>query len=245
MTTVPKLIHYCWFGRNPKPQSVLEFIENWKNKLPDYQIIEWNEDNFDVNSCLYTKQAYENKKFAFVSDYARLYALYHQGGLYLDTDVEICQDPSEIINKATVTLGIEECDFVATSTIVAMPKSDFIKTFMQSYHERKFVRENGELDMTTNVEVLTEMLKEVGFLQMNQEQWLDFNSENIHILTQEFLSPYDYINLIDKSTANTLTIHHFGNSSGSKQSRMHHALKKSLKYVFGAKGIKFVRKFIK
>ena len=88
---IPKIIHYCWFGKNPKNNLILRCIESWKKFCPNYKFVEWNESNFDVNSNLYTKQAYENKKWAFVSDYVRLYALYNYGGIYLDTDCEILQ----------------------------------------------------------------------------------------------------------------------------------------------------------
>ena len=86
---IPKIIHYCWFGRNSLPDDVKEYIATWKKYCPDYQIVEWNEDNFDVNSCDYVKEAYGAKKWAFVSDYVRLYALYTMGGVYMDTDVEV------------------------------------------------------------------------------------------------------------------------------------------------------------
>ena len=86
-TRIPKTIHYCWFGRGEKPEIVKKCIDTWKDKLSDYKIIEWNEDNFDINQNDYVKEAYKAKKFAFVSDYVRVYALYNYGGIYLDTDV--------------------------------------------------------------------------------------------------------------------------------------------------------------
>lgn len=96
---IPKKIHYCWFGRNPLPESALKCIASWRKYLPDYEIIEWNEDNFDVNSIPYTRQAYESKKYAFVSDYARFKILYEHGGLYFDTDVEVIRPMDDIIAK--------------------------------------------------------------------------------------------------------------------------------------------------
>lgn len=96
---IPKIIHYCWFGRNPLPKSAIKCIESWKQFFPDYQIKEWNEDNFNVNITLYTREAYEKKKYAFVSDYARYWILYNYGGLYFDTDVEILKSFDSIIEK--------------------------------------------------------------------------------------------------------------------------------------------------
>lgn len=94
---IPKKIHYCWFGRNPLPESAQKCIASWKKYLPDYEIIEWDEDNFDVNCIPYTTQAYEAKKYAFVSDYARFKILYEHGGLYFDTDVEVIRPLDDII----------------------------------------------------------------------------------------------------------------------------------------------------
>jgi len=96
---IPKIIHYCWFGRNPLPASALKCIYSWRKFLPNYEIKEWNEDNFDVNIIPYTREAYEAKKYAFVSDYARFYILYHYGGLYFDTDVEIIKPMDDIVER--------------------------------------------------------------------------------------------------------------------------------------------------
>ena len=245
MNKTPKIIHYCWFGNNSKPTSVLKYIENWKSVLPDYEIVEWNESNFDINVCDYTKQAYEQKKFAFVSDYARLFALFHQGGIYLDTDVEICKDPSDFIQDSDITFGMEKFNFVATSTMMTIPKTDFIKNFMQSYHEREFVLSDGSLDLTTNVENLTKRLIDIGLIQENQQQILKSNGDTISVLKQEYLSPYDYVNLIDNRTTNTFTIHHFGNSWGGKKSKFNHFVKKQIVKVFGSNSLPRLRALFK
>lgn len=94
---IPKIIHYCWFGRNPLPPLAQECIASWRKYLPDYEIKEWNEDNFDVNAIPYTAEAYRQKKYAFVSDYARFWIMYHYGGLYFDTDVEVIRPLDDII----------------------------------------------------------------------------------------------------------------------------------------------------
>ena len=94
---IPKVIHYCWFGHNTLPELAVKCIESWKKYLPDYEIKEWNEDNFDVNVIPYTEQAYKAKKYAFVSDYARFWILYHFGGVYFDTDVEVIKPMGEFI----------------------------------------------------------------------------------------------------------------------------------------------------
>lgn len=94
---IPKIIHYCWFGRGPLPELAQKCIASWKKYLPDYEIKEWNEDNFDVNIIPYTAEAYQAKKYAFVSDYARFWIMYHYGGIYFDTDVEVIRPMDDIV----------------------------------------------------------------------------------------------------------------------------------------------------
>lgn len=96
--TIPKIIHYCWFGGKEKPDIVKRCLASWRNHLTDYQFIEWNEINFDINRNVYVKQAYEAGKFAFVSDYARVFALFHFGGIYLDTDVEVFKSFDDLLH---------------------------------------------------------------------------------------------------------------------------------------------------
>ena len=95
---IPRIIHYCWFGRGQMPEMALKCIESWHKHMPDYRYKLWNEDNFDINSVPYVKEAYEARKFAFVTDYVRLYALYHEGGIYMDTDVEVLKPYDDLLN---------------------------------------------------------------------------------------------------------------------------------------------------
>ena len=108
---IPKIIHYCWFGRNPLPESAIKCINSWKKFFPDYEIKEWNEDNFDVNIIPYTAEAYEAKKYAFVSDYARFWILYHFGGIYFDTDVEVIKPFDDILERGPF-MGREQGAFI-------------------------------------------------------------------------------------------------------------------------------------
>ena len=114
----PQIIHYCWFGRNPLPDLALKCIASWRKYLPDYEIKEWNEDNFDVNIIPYTAEAYKAKKYAFVSDYARFYILYKYGGLYFDTDVEVIRPISDILNNGAF-MGCE-CDGMSKSSPITV-----------------------------------------------------------------------------------------------------------------------------
>ena len=145
---IPKKIHYCWFGRNPLPPLALKCIESWKRYLPDYEIKEWNEDNFDVNMIPYTKEAYEAKKYAFVSDYARYWILYQYGGLYFDTDVEIIKNMDDIIARGPFMGCENEANLGATSTELGLglgcnPGLLFYKEMLDLYGTLHFVNPNG------------------------------------------------------------------------------------------------------
>src|SRR5574344_1059503 len=125
---IPKIIHYCWFGNNPKSEEIQKYINSWKTYMPDYEIIEWNESNFDVNKLKYTKQAYEMKKYAFVSDVARIEALYEYGGIYFDTDVEVFKSFDNKLNNSCV-LGSKEKEYIATRMMATVPTHPLLKQF--------------------------------------------------------------------------------------------------------------------
>ena len=227
----PKIIHYCWFGLGEKPVSFEKYIESWKEILPDYEIVEWNESNFDISSCSYVTEAYEAKKYAFVSDYVRLWALFKYGGIYLDTDVLMLKDLSDFLLDEQLILGFEEKNWVCTSTIISPKGNRFIKKFMNSYHRRSFVKEDGTFDMTTNVDTLTGLLLEIGLEQNGYKQTLAYLDEKITVLPQEFFSPYDYINNIDKRTSESLTMHCFDVSWASPTMKVKKYIRKIVNMI--------------
>ncbi len=130
---IPKKIHYIWFGKGEKNERVKHCIESWKKYLPDYEIIEWNEDNFDINYNDFTKNAYENKKWAFVSDVARLWVLYNEGGIYMDTDVEVYKPLDDFLNEEGFT-GFEDVHYPVTATMGAAKGNPVIKLMLDYYN---------------------------------------------------------------------------------------------------------------
>ena len=130
---IPKKIHYIWFGKGEKNERVKHCIESWKKYLPDYEIIEWNEDNFNINYNDFTKSAYKNKKWAFVSDVARLWVLYNEGGIYMDTDVEVYKPLDEILNEEGFT-GFEDVHYPVTATLGAVKGNLVIKMMLDYYN---------------------------------------------------------------------------------------------------------------
>ncbi len=225
---IPKIIHYCWFGGNPLPKSAIKCINSWRKYCPDYEIVEWNENNIDLSSNQYVKEAYKKKKYAFVSDYARLYALYTYGGIYLDTDVEVLKSFDDLLDNYGV-FGFEEKNFVATSFIAACPKNTIIKEFLDTYSSRIFKKDDGTIDTTTNVDVLTKMLHSKGLSLNNEKQEIDGNI----IFPKEYFSPYDYIKSINSSTVNSYCIHWYDVSWLSPSQRLIKTVAKPFHRIFG------------
>ena len=129
---IPKKIHYCWFGKGEKSDRIKHCIESWKKYLPEYEIIEWNEDNFDINICEFTKKAYEEKKWAYVSDFARLYVLYNEGGIYMDTDVEVYEKLDRFLDCEGF-IGFESQHYLSTATIGSEKGNPVIKLLLDYY----------------------------------------------------------------------------------------------------------------
>lgn len=215
--SIPKIIHYCWFGKNPKPPFIEKCINSWRKKCPDYEIIEWNEDNFDLNQNLYCKQAYENKKWAFATDYARLWILYNYGGIYFDTDVQVIKNFDPFL-KYKCFMGIENStDAADVNTgvgIGAEKGNNVIKLLMDSYNIPFII--NGKMDLTTCTVRNTNVLKKIGYVQKNEYQEL----EDAVVFPTEFFCPIQMETGILKKTRNTYSIHHFSLSWTTEEKRI-------------------------
>lgn len=236
--SIPKVIHYCWFGRGEKPKIVLKCIESWKKKLPDYDIVEWNEENFDINDNTYVREAYGVKKYAFVSDYVRVYALYHYGGIYLDTDVEVLQTLDKFLEHPSFW-GFEEGDYIATSTIGAQKGNPLIKEFLDSYRGKSFYKSDGSYNELTNVAVVTKIFQSHGVVMNGSFQ--SIGTMGI-LYPQEYFSPFDYINCSKQTTKNSYTIHYFYKSWLPPSVRLKGQIKYILSSIFGPKIMKALRR---
>ena len=208
---IPKIIHYCWFGRNPLPTSAHRCIDSWRKFLPDYEIKEWNEDNFDVNSIPYTQQAYEAKKYAFVSDYARFWILYHEGGLYFDTDVEIIANLDEIIARGPF-MGIEQGASFDGKPMVAPGLGlgveaghPFYQRMLKTYDSQHFINTDGSHNNMTIVSYTTKELYAYGMKPSEDIQEV----EGIWIYPADYFCPMDSTTGIITKTPRTVAIHHY------------------------------------
>lgn len=234
---IPKIIHYCWFGGSEKPPIVKQCINSWKIHLADYKIIEWNEENFNMSSNLYVLEAYKLKKFAFVSDFVRVHVLYNHGGIYLDTDVEVFRTFDDLLHHHSFW-GFEQGNYIATSTIGAVEKSQLIKRFLNSYKNRSFLKENGNFDNFTNVALVTNLLEDMGLKRSGEYQEI----ENIGVFyPQTYFSPYDYINCRNFRTDKTYTMHYYHKSWLPFFTRIKGNLKVIIAKVIGGENIARVR----
>ncbi len=183
---IPKIIHYCWFGRGEMPELAQKCIESWHKFMPDYEYKLWNEDNFDVNSAPYTKEAYEAKKYAFVSDYVRLYALFTEGGVYMDVDFEVYK-PFDDLLPLDAFAGFEGSKYLPLMMGVCASKSygQWVKEQLDYYQNRHFIKSDGTLDLTTNVSFITAKMCENGFVQNGKEQ----DYKDLHVFPVEYFSP--------------------------------------------------------
>ena len=237
---IPKIIHYCWFGKKEKPYIVKKCIKSWKDNLNDYEIIEWNEENFDINCNKFIKEAYEREMYAFVSDYVRVFALYHYGGIYLDTDVEIFKSFDDLLVNDSFW-GFEEKNFIATSTIGAKKGNILIKEFLDSYTNRVFIKENGEIDTLTNVAIISNILKDKGLKLNGEYQKIEYIGT---FYPQEYFSPYDYINCYSKQNNKTYAIHYFYKSWLPFSVKVKSCIKKALIKIIGGKNLAMIREKI-
>lgn len=209
------------------PELALKCIESWKKYCPEYEIIEWNESNFDVNCCDYVREAYAAKKWAFVSDYARFKILYEHGGLYFDTDVEVIKPLDEIVNRGNF-MGRESEIKLSVNTGLGLgvsPNCPLYRELRDSYQARHFLNADGTLNEKTVVDHTTEILVEHGLENKNEIQLV----AGVYIYPKEYFCPMDYHTNELTITDNTYSIHHYTASWYNETQR--YALNLKRKYV--------------
>ena len=213
---IPKVIHYCWFGRNELTPLAQKCIASWRKFFPDYEIKEWNEDNFDVNVIPYTSQAYKHKKYAFVSDYARFKILYEHGGIYFDTDVEVIKSMEDILAKGAF-FGLENGSYFACNPGLGFacgPKFHLLKDMLDMYTNMQFETASGELNKKTIVEHFSEMLITKGLLP--KPGIIEFEGAKFYPAEYFCPKPSEFEKI--QISKNTRTIHHYAASwIGPKQ----------------------------
>ena len=215
---IPKIIHYCWFGYNPLPELAKKCIASWEKFCPDYEILRWDESNFDLSACpLYVRQAYETKKWSFVTDYVRLKVVHDHGGIYMDTDVELVRSLDKLLEYSAY-FGFEDSTYVNTGLGFGAEKGQpLLKELMEDYDGVPFVREDGSFDLTPCPKRNTKVLLRYGLVSNGCKQVLE---GNIFILPVEYLCPLDFATGWMHKTRRTVSIHWFSASWHMEQEKI-------------------------
>ena len=208
---IPKIIHYCWLSDEPFPKLVQFCIDSWKRHLPDYEFILWNRDRFDINSCIWVKQAYEEKKYAFAADYIRLYALYNYGGIYLDSDVEVLKSFNPLLHQSYFLGTEDETDIRIEAAIMgATPHNEYIGRCLKHYENRLFIND-GKMDIETLPKIMISYAR--NYQVITREDEFNNKSDVLQIYSKDYFSPKDIgSGVLSYQSQNTYAIHHFNGS---------------------------------
>ena len=206
---IPKIIHYCWFGRSKMPELALRCIESWRKYLPDYELRLWNEDTFNLDLYPYAREAYEARKFAFVTDVVRLWALCEYGGIYMDTDVEILKPLDDLLQLPAFT-GYEASlkNAPVTGLMASAAGGVWVREQLAYYEGRHFRMPDGTLDMTTNTVTIARIMQENGFVI---DGTYSVYKNDMHVFPVDYFCPLTSTRVLMK-TKNTYCIHHFAGS---------------------------------
>ena len=228
---IPKIIHYIWLGGKPLNALAKKCLASWKKYCPDYEIKLWTEENFDITQNKYCKQAYDAKKWAFASDYVRVWVLKEYGGIYFDTDVELIKPIDEFLNDSKAFVGMENNKFVATGVIACEKNCKWINNFYNLYNDISFVNEDGSLDLTPNPEKATEAIKLLykDFDKKDKSQIINY--PEITIYPADYFTPMNYWTRKIELTENSRAIHHFDASWKPTSVKIKNKIKNFIKKI--------------
>ena len=207
---IPKVIHYCWFGGQPLPESALKCIESWRRFCPDYEIKQWDESNYDINKNSYTKAAYDSKQWAFLTDYVRLDILYHHGGVYMDTDMQILKDITPLLENNRLICGYEDDREYINGAIIGVEKGHpFLKDLLE-YYEKEVLTSS----LFTIPKIMTHLM-EKNYKKIDPNNY----EEGIRVYDKEYFYPFGFKEDFTPEciTENTFGIHWWGKSWAKKR----------------------------
>lgn len=240
---IPKIIHLCWLSGDPYPPKIAKCLASWKKHLPDYEVMLWDTNRFDLESSIWVKQAFEKKKYAFAADYIRFHALYYYGGIYLDSDVEVLKSFDDLLDLPYF-IGAEKAQTPEAAIIAAEKGCDWIKRCLDYYENRCFIKEDGSLDIKKLPEIMVEQIskfKLVRVLSLNDSlniRKLDMQNEVLEF-NDAFFSPKVFDSREVEITPYTYAIHHYQNSWFSPKAKAYY---RSRAFFVKFLGQKFVRK---
>lgn len=209
---IPKKIHYCWLSNEEMPDKLTKCLESWKNKLPDYEIIKWNLNKISLEHNLWIKQAFERKKYAFAADYIRLYALATEGGIYLDSDVEVLKSFNDLLHLPYFICKENSPQGIEAAIIGAEKNTPWVLECLKYYKDKSFIDDTGKEQTEVLPIILEKQLSKYELRYIDAPTDFKITSDTIYILPSDFFSPKSYTTKKIQITKNTYAIHHFAGS---------------------------------
>lgn len=229
---IPKIIHYCWLSDDPYPEKIAYCIDSWKRKLPGYELRLWNFDRIGKNEFPWVKEAFEAKKYAFAADYIRVYALYHFGGIYLDSDVEVLKSFDDLLHLPYF-IGEEQIpNSIEAATMGAEKGHPLFKYLLDYYEGRHFVRPDGSLDTRTLPSIMNEIINsKFHVVRIASPAFFDRSPDSLSLLPKDYFSPMHWDTHEVECTKNTYSIHHFTASWHSEEDRFMNEVRNKLYFL--------------
>lgn len=237
--SIPKIIHFCWLSGDPYPDLVQHCIQSWKEKLPDYEVVLWDKNRFDIHSVPWVEQACEAKKWAFAADYIRLYALYNYGGIYLDSDVEVLKSFDDLLDlpyffgREHYFDMIDASNTIEAATMGCKKGNAVVKACLDYYENRRFVKPNGELDLHILPYAMALVFSRYQVKNIAVKQEFEFDPDVVCLLPMDFFSPKNTRTLKLDLSEDTYSIHHFNGSWYTKAQQKHVLLRVKLCKKYG------------
>lgn len=246
---IPKVIHLCWLSGDPYPQKIQKCLDSWKKILPDYEIMLWDTNRFDLKSCPWVEQAFNARKYAFAADYIRMYALYNYGGIYLDSDVEVLKSFDEFLDLPYF-VGAENAGTIEAAIIGAEKGCDWIKACLDYYEGRLFIKKDGQPDIRMLPEIVNETIQKLKPIcnlplgtTIEELKKVDMQKE-VYVLPAEYFSPKVFDSRQVILTPQTYAIHHYQNSWFSHKAFVYYRTRTFFIRIFGYKFIRNLEKFL-
>lgn len=230
---IPKVIHYVWFGGNPLTPLAERCIASWRELCPDYEIVRWDESNFDDGGNRYFHEAISVRKWAFASDYARLKVLVENGGIYMDTDVQVLKPLDRFLEEEAFS-GFEAKDRIPTGLMACRESFPLFEKLLGDYDDRRFIGSDGRPDLTTNVTLIMQACLEEGLVLNGEKQTV----AGFTLYPQDWFCPKDWLTKEVNLTENSHAIHHFDGSWAGRSTKVKHAAMR----VLGPRGVEAVKK---
>lgn len=247
---IPKILHLCWLSGDPYPPKIQKCLDSWKKYLPDYEVMLWDLNRFDLNSSPWVKQAFNAKKYAFAADYIRMYALYNYGGIYLDSDVEILKSFDDFLHLPYFA-GAETAGTIEAAIMGAEKGCDWIKVCLDYYEGRNFIKEDGQMDIRMLPEILTETIQKLKPIHnlpsgssINDLKNIDMQKE-VYVLPCEYFSPKIFDSREVVLTPQTYAIHHYQNSWFSHKAFLYYRTRTIFIRIFGYQLIRKIEKMLR